>query len=117
LLIPLRISTQGGAGFFYESLNPFHQGVPSTAFITGLTGQHGSYLTELLLSKGYNVHGLFRRSSSLADTRIDHLFGDVPGSSGRLNLHYGDMADSLTLNRVLADVRPDEVYNLAAQSR
>lgn len=77
--------------------------------ITGITGQDGSYLAELLLEKGYQVHGLVRRSSTFNTTRIDHI-------RGRTTLHYGDLADSGSLHRVLAAVRPDEIYNLAAQS-
>jgi GDPmannose 4,6-dehydratase len=85
------------------------------AFITGITGQDGSYLAELLLEKGYEVHGLVRRASTFNRGRIDHLFsGDAKNTP--LTLHYGDLADSSSLTRVLADVRPDEIYNLAAQS-
>ncbi len=86
------------------------------AFITGITGQDGSYLTELLLAKGYEVHGLVRRSSSLNRGRIDHLRVDEHSPRARLFLHYGDMEDASSLSNVLQEVRPDEVYNLAAQS-
>jgi GDPmannose 4,6-dehydratase len=82
------------------------------ALITGITGQDGSYLAELLLSKGYEVHGLVRRSSSVERTRLDGLH--LPADS--LHLHYGDLGDSASLQRILYDVSPDEVYNLAAQS-
>jgi GDPmannose 4,6-dehydratase len=87
-----------------------------TALITGITGQDGSYLAELLLTKGYQVHGLVRRSSSFNTGRIEHLYNDphVPGV--RLRLHYGDLSDTCSLRRIFAAVRPDEVYNLAAQS-
>lgn len=91
------------------------------AFITGITGQDGSYLTELLLSKGYEVHGMIRRSSSLNTSRICHLFpeaeiaGTSKGNSG-LFLHYGDLSDSEQISNIMDKVRPDEVYNLAAQS-
>ena len=88
------------------------------ALITGITGQDGSYLAELLLAKGYEVHGLVRRASTFGTTqRIDqlHNFGRGAGE-GRLELHYGDLADSGAVMRVLADVKPDEIYNLAAQS-
>lgn len=83
------------------------------AFITGITGQDGSYLVELLLSKGYEVHGLIRRASSANTQRIDHLLVD---SKNNLTLHYGDLTDSLVLNALVAKIRPDEIYNLAAQS-
>jgi GDPmannose 4,6-dehydratase len=82
-----------------------------TALITGITGQDGSYLAELLLSKGYMVHGIIRRSSSINTERIDHLYNNP-----NLKLHYGDVTDSLTLMNVLKKYNPDEVYNLAAQS-
>ena len=82
-----------------------------TALITGITGQDGSYLAELLLAKGYMVHGIIRRSSSINTERIDHLY-----SNPNLKLHYGDVTDSLTLMNVLKKYNPDEVYNLAAQS-
>ncbi|MDO5631720.1 MAG: GDP-mannose 4,6-dehydratase [Paracoccus sp. (in: a-proteobacteria)] len=85
------------------------------ALITGITGQDGSYLAELLLAKGYEVHGIKRRSSSFNTGRIDHLSID-PHSGSRLHLHYGDMVDATTLTRIIADTRPDEIYNLAAQS-
>ncbi|MGH7782064.1 MAG: GDP-mannose 4,6-dehydratase [Candidatus Binataceae bacterium] len=86
------------------------------ALITGVTGQDGSYLAELLLTKGYEVHGVVRRTSSFATGRIDHLRkGFMPGSGG-LQLHYGDLGDGTGLRRIIEQVRPDEVYNLAAQS-
>ncbi len=86
------------------------------AFITGITGQDGSYLAELLLGKGYEVHGLVRRSSSFNRGRIDHLCANPEVKDRTLFLHYGDMTDSSALARLMNDVRPDEVYNLAAQS-
>ncbi len=86
------------------------------ALITGLTGQDGSYLAELLLSKGYEVHGLKRRSSSFNTERVDHLYHDVHESGPRLFLHYADLTDAISLAGLLADIRPDEVYNLGAQS-
>jgi GDPmannose 4,6-dehydratase len=86
------------------------------AFITGVTGQDGSYLAELLLDKGYEVHGLKRRASSFNTSRIDHLYQDPHASSRRLILHYGDMTDSTNLIRILQQVQPDEIYSLAAQS-
>ncbi len=87
------------------------------AFITGITGQDGSYLAELLLSKGYEVHGIIRRASIFNTDRLDHLLFDGQGESDiGLFLHYGDMIDSSNLNRVLEQIQPDEIYNLAAQS-
>ncbi len=87
-----------------------------TALITGITGQDGAYLAELLLSKGYAVHGIKRRASSFNTDRIDHLYQDPHESGRRLFLHYGDMTDSTNLIRIIQSVRPDEIYNLAAQS-
>ena len=86
------------------------------ALITGITGQDGSYLAELLLEKGYEVHGIVRRSSTFNTQRIDHLYQDPHVNGVRLFLHYGDMTDSSLLVRLVGDVKPDEVYNLAAQS-
>ena len=86
------------------------------ALITGITGQDGSYLAELLLQKGYEVHGLVRRSSSINRARIDHLRAYETGRKPRLILHYGDLADSVSLVKLLYQLQPDEVYNLAAQS-
>ena len=87
-----------------------------TALITGITGQDGSYLAELLLEKGYAVHGLKRRASSLNTDRIDHLYQDPHESDPRLVLHYGDLTDSTNLIRIVQQVQPDEIYNLGAQS-
>ena len=86
------------------------------ALITGITGQDGSYLTELLLSKGYIVHGLIRRSSTFNTDRIDHLYRDPHDPDARVFLHYGDLTDGTGLRRVLEKVCPDEIYNLGAQS-
>jgi GDPmannose 4,6-dehydratase len=86
------------------------------ALITGITGQDGSYLTELLLSKGYEVHGVIRRASTFNTERIEHLYRDPHEAGVRLFLHFGDMSDGTALRRILEKVRPDEVYNLAAQS-
>ena len=86
------------------------------ALITGITGQDGSYLAELLLGKGYEVHGIIRRSSSFNTGRIDHLYQDPHVNGVKLFLHYGDLGDSSNLMRLVHDIRPDEVYNLAAQS-
>jgi GDPmannose 4,6-dehydratase len=87
-----------------------------TALITGITGQDGAYLSELLLSKGYNVHGIKRRSSSFNTGRIDHLYQDPHEKAVRMTLHYGDMTDSTNLIRIVQETQPDEIYNLAAQS-
>lgn len=86
------------------------------ALITGITGQDGSYLTELLLEKGYEVHGIMRRASSFNTDRIDHLYKDAHDRSARLFLHYGDLSDASNLNRLFRTIRPDEIYHLAAQS-
>lgn len=86
------------------------------ALITGITGQDGSYLAELLLEKGYEVHGLVRRASTFNRGRIDHLAVGPSHTTGRLHLHYGDMADGSSMRRVVESTMPDEVYNLAAQS-
>jgi GDPmannose 4,6-dehydratase len=87
-----------------------------TALITGITGQDGSYLAELLLDKGYVVHGIKRRASSFNTTRIDHLYQDPHALDPRLVLHYGDLTDSTNLIRIIQQVQPDEIYNLGAQS-
>jgi len=86
------------------------------ALITGITGQDGSYLAELLLSKGYQVHGIIRRSSTFTTDRIDHLYEDAHSPNARLFLHYGDLTDGTGLRRILESVEPDEIYNLGAQS-
>ena len=90
--------------------------MPKSALITGITGQDGSYLAEFLLAKGYEVHGIIRRSSSFTTGRIDHIYKDRHDAESRLFLHYGDLTDSSNLTRVLSEVQPDEVYNLGAQS-
>lgn len=86
------------------------------ALITGITGQDGSYLAELLLKKGYEVHGIIRRSSSFNTARIDHIYQDPHLEGTRLFLHYGDLSDATALNRLLKKVKPNEIYNLGAQS-
>jgi len=86
------------------------------ALITGITGQDGSYLAELLLEKGYEVHGIKRRASSFNTQRIDHIYQDPHRPNPRLILHYGDLTDTSNLTRIVAEVRPDEIYNLGAQS-
>ena len=90
--------------------------MPRKALITGITGQDGSYLAELLLAKGYEVHGLIRRSSSFNTQRIDHLYRDPHDQAARLFLHYGDLTDGTGLREILTRVAPEEVYNLGAQS-
>src|SRR3954453_7014835 len=87
-----------------------------TALITGITGQDGSYLAELLIGKGYEVHGIIRRSSSFNTDRIDHIYADRHLTGAKLFLHYGDLVDGMGLREILTRVKPDEVYNLAAQS-
>ena len=89
---------------------------PRRALITGITGQDGAYLTELLLSKGYEVHGIKRRASLFNTDRIDHLYQDPHDRDIRLKLHYGDLTDSTNLIRIVQEVQPDEIYNLAAMS-
>lgn len=86
------------------------------ALITGITGQDGSYLAELLLEKGYEVHGIKRRASSFNTQRIDHLYQDIHTKDSKFILHYGDLSDSSNLTRLVHDIEPDEIYNLAAQS-
>ena len=86
------------------------------AFVTGITGQDGSYLAELLLSKGYEVHGLIRRSSSFNTSRIDHIYQDMHEPNPKLFLHYGDLIDGVGLTNLIREIQPDEVYNLGAQS-
>jgi GDPmannose 4,6-dehydratase len=86
------------------------------ALITGITGQDGSYLTELLLEKGYDVHGIIRRSSTFNTSRIDHLYKDPHNLGVKLHLHYGDLSDGSNLNRLLEKITPDEIYHLGAQS-
>jgi GDPmannose 4,6-dehydratase len=92
------------------------QGASKRALITGITGQDGSYLTELLLEKGYHVHGVIRRTSTFNTDRIDHVYQDPHLEDTRLFLHYGDLNDGTTLRRILEQVQPHEVYNLGAQS-
>ena len=87
-----------------------------TALITGITGQDGSYLAELLLDKGYSVHGIKRRASSFNTSRIDHLYQDPHDDDPRLTLHYGDLSDGSNLQRIIEQIQPDEIYNLGAQS-
>ena len=84
--------------------------------ITGVTGQDGSYLAELLLEKGYEVHGIKRRASSLNTQRIDHIFEDPHNENPNFLLHYGDLTDASNLTRIISEIEPDEVYNLGAQS-
>src|ERR687883_1393921 len=90
--------------------------MPKRALITGITGQDGSYLTELLLEKGYEVYGIIRRSSSFNTDRIDHLYQDPHEPETRLRLVYGDLNDSSSLNTLIRQIRPNEIYNLGAQS-
>lgn len=84
------------------------------ALITGITGQDGAYLAELLLEKGYEVHGIKRRSSMFNTQRIDHIYEDPHETNVRFHLHYGDLADSTNIIRIIQEVQPDEIYNLGA---
>ena len=86
------------------------------ALVTGITGQDGAYLAELLLSKGYVVHGIKRRSSLINTGRIDHIYEDPHVDSSNFHLHYGDLSDSTNIIRIIQDVQPDEIYNLGAMS-
>ena len=86
------------------------------ALITGVTGQDGSYLAEFLLAKGYEVHGLIRRSSTFNTSRIDHIYQDPHDKNPQLFLHYGDLTDTSNLVRIIQECQPDEIYNLGAQS-
>ena len=87
-----------------------------TALITGITGQDGSYLAEFLLEKGYIVHGIKRRASSLNTQRVDHLFSEVQNTDNQFILHHGDLSDTSNLVKIIQNIQPDEIYNLAAQS-
>jgi len=93
-----------------------HSSSPKVALITGITGQDGSYLAELLLEKGYVVHGIKRRASSFNTARVDHLYHDPHESGVRFFLHHGDLTDSSNLVRLIQKIQPDEIYNLAAMS-
>ncbi len=104
------------AGFHFPVPKEQRMSTAKKAFVTGITGQDGAYLAELLLEKGYEVHGLRRRLSRPNTQRIDHLIGDTSGRGKGLILHHGDMADSTRLTHIVRSVQPDEVYNLAAQS-
>ena len=86
------------------------------ALITGVTGQDGSYLAEFLLEKGYEVHGIKRRSSSFNTERVDHIYQDPHESNPKFFLHYGDLTDTSNITRIIKEVEPDEIYNLGAQS-
>ncbi len=90
--------------------------MPKSALITGITGQDGSYLAELLLGKGYEVHGIIRRSSNFNTQRIDHLYKDPHSSDNKLHLHFGDLTDGVLLNNLIREIEPGEIYNLGAQS-
>ena len=92
------------------------ENMSKTALVTGVTDQDGAYLSELLLAKGYNVHGLKRRSSLFNTDRIDHLYQDPHVDHQRFTLHFGDLTDSTNLIRIIQQVQPDEIYNLAAMS-
>src|SRR5579862_6186551 len=93
-----------------------HDSSTRRALITGITGQDGSYLAELLLEKGYEVHGVVRRASTFNTERLEHLYQDQHEPDARLFLHYGDITDGQRMTNLVLDVEPDEIYNLAAQS-
>lgn len=115
--IALQHIAKGGTRLYVKAAwntGDFH--TMKKALITGITGQDGSYLAEFLLGKGYEVHGIIRRSSSLNTVRIDHLCRNNGGEETPLRLHYGDLTDSSNLNRLLESIAPDEIYNLGAQS-
>jgi len=116
--IPLDKSLEGRAGFVkeVEGAPGAQPGAGKRALLTGITGQDGSYLAEFLLDRGYEVHGVIRRASTFGTGRIDHLYTDPHVPSTHLRLHYGDLADGNTLARLLSEIRPDELYNLGAQS-
>jgi len=103
-------------GTFFATFLAMYIWKPKKAFIIGITGQDGSYLAELLIDKGYEVHGIKRRSSSINTERIDHLFPKSQEYPQNFQIHYGDLSDSLNLTRLLKEINPDEVYNLGAQS-
>src|SRR6188472_4482314 len=107
---------QFGCGAHREPNVRMEKHLSKRALITGITGQDGSYMAELLLGKGYEVHGLIRRASTFNTSRIDHLYADPHSPDARLFLHYGDLSDGVRLVTLLTDINPDEVYNLAAQS-
>src|SRR5207248_6545785 len=90
--------------------------MPKRALITGVTGQDGSYLAELLLAKGYEVHGIMRRASTFNTSRLDQVFEDPHSGGVQLFLHHGDLSDGTVLRRLIESIQPDEIYNLAAQS-
>lgn len=109
-------SSEPAGGNVVPSPNPRPRGGMKRALITGITGQDGSYLAEMLLEKGYEVHGIIRRSSSFNTDRIDHLYQDPHEENVRLHLYYGDLTDGSQLARRIRTIEPDEIYNLAAQS-
>jgi len=111
---PPAIAAERGATNDWSSLNPMTTN--KRALITGITGQDGSYLAELLLSKGYEVHGLIRRASTFNTQRIDHIYQEAQSEDHKLFLHFGDLTDGSRLVTLLNEIQPDEVYNLAAQS-
>ena len=99
-----------------RSSEPLRLVVVQRAFITGISGQDGSYLAELLLAKDYEVHGMIRRSSSFNTKRIDHLYQDSHQAGARLFLHYGDLTEAQNLTNLILKIEPDEIYNLGARS-
>src|SRR6218665_2741907 len=112
--IPCHLSDLGGINYICKKPHKYSMG--KKAIITGVTGQDGAYLSELLLAKGYEVHGIKRRSSLFNTDRIDHLYQDPHEKNLNFKLHYGDLTDSTNLIRIIQDVQPDEIYNLGAMS-
>src|SRR4029077_8557586 len=104
------------AGLKLENMCGYEPMLDKVALITGATGQDGAYLAELLISKGYSVHGIKRRSSSFNTDRVDHLYQDPHEQNPHFTLHYGDMTDATNLIRIIQDTQPTEIHNLAAQS-
>jgi GDPmannose 4,6-dehydratase len=112
-----RILSRKQLGFWTRSLKiPHSKAIMKKALITGITGQDGSYLAELLLSKGYEVHGIIRRASTFNTGRLDGIYNDPHAEAARLRLHYGDLGDASAMARLIGKIQPQEVYNLAAQS-
>lgn len=112
----MAVPAPGLASFCYRCYSIKTFIVMKKALITGITGQDGSYLAEILLDKGYEVHGIIRRASSFNTGRIDHIYRDIHDRDAKLKLHYGDLGDATTIRRLVYEIAPDEIYNLGAQS-
>ena len=117
MLTLVLIAQNASAALLTRSIQPDENNPQKKALIVGVTGQDGAYLSEFLLGKGYEVHGIKRRSSSINTTRIDHLYEDpLLNAKKHFILHYGDITDAANILSIVKDVQPDEIYNLAAQS-